>query len=171
MNDAFRPPPFLGARIELLRRAGRAIESSVSGRSMEPAIPSGAEIRIAPDSAVPRVGTTVAIVTPNGLVAHRLIAHGTFPWNRGFVLTQGDGSRLCDPPVPVHLVLGAVAAWRLDGEWRAVPPIHRTARATGHGAALWRRLVGLGFAVHPWLAGVLVRCSLRGRVPEARWSA
>jgi len=170
VSDALRPPPFLEARVELLRRSGQAIESAVSGRSMEPAIPSGAEIRIAPSPAVPPVGTPVAIVTPGGLVAHRLVARGCLPWNRDFVLTQGDGSRLCDPPVPVHLVLGAVAEWRLDGPWCAVPSIARTARATDRRAALWRRLVALGFAVHPWLAGALVRVSLRGRVPNVRWS-
>lgn len=170
LTDRYAPPAQLRARVDLLRRSGREIESLVSGRSMEPAIPSGAHIRIAPGAVPVAIGTAVAIVTPGGLVAHRLIARGRFPWNRRFVLTQGDGSRFCDPPVPAELVLGEITGWRESDSWRSVSPPAPTARAGGWRASAWRGLVGLGFAIHPRLATALVRASLRGRVPEVAWS-
>jgi hypothetical protein len=149
--DPYRPPDDLRARVELLRKGGHEIESVVEGRSMEPAIPLGARIRIMPAQRAPAVGTTAAIVTPGGLVAHRVIGRGRLPWNRRFVLTQGDGTVFCDPPIPVGLVLGEVRAWRHDGDWRT--------------------LVRSALVVHPRLAAVLVRWSLRGRVAPVRWSA
>jgi hypothetical protein len=169
VSDRYLPPPPLRARVDLLRRSGRAIESTVSGRSMEPAIPSGALIRIAPGSAPPPIGTAVAIVAPGGMVAHRLVARGRLPWNRRFVLTQGDGSRFCDPPVPAEAILGTVTAWRKAHAWHPVPPPAATARAAGGRATLWRWVVRVGFAIHPRLATALVRASLRGRVPDVAW--
>ncbi len=137
---------------------------------MEPAIPRGALIRIEPRPEVPAVDTTVAIVTPGGLVAHRIVGRGRFPWNRRFVLTQGDGSTLCDPPVPVDLILGSVTAWR-DDQWRTVPRRSSSARAISGRATLWRGFVRCALAIHPTLATALVRLSLRGRVKPVRWTA
>jgi hypothetical protein len=169
--DPYRPPDDLRARVELLRKGGHEIESVVEGRSMEPAIPLGARIRIMPAQRAPAVGTTAAIVTPGGLVAHRVIGRGRLPWNRRFVLTQGDGTVFCDPPIPVGLVLGEVRAWRHDGDWREVEGRSSGARAVARWATLWRTLVRSALVVHPRLAAVLVRWSLRGRVAPVRWSA
>lgn len=169
MSDGNTPPASLRARVDLLRRSGREIESRVSGLSMEPAIPSGAQIRIAPAAALPSVGTAVAIVTPGGLVAHRVVGRGRLPWNRRFVLTQGDGSRLCDPPIPAELILGTVTAWRQTDSWQRVPPPATTARAAGVRAMLWRWLVRASLVMHPRLATALVRVSLRGRVSNVAW--
>lgn len=171
MRERYRPPPQWRARIELLQRSGHEIESSVTGRSMEPAIPSGAHIRIVPSLALPPIGTTVAIVTPGGLVAHRLVARGRLPWNRRFVLTQGDGTAVCDPPLPAELILGTVTEWRLAETWYRVPPPAATARAAGLCGSLWRWLIRSSMAIHPRLATALVRLSLRGRVPEVAWPA
>jgi hypothetical protein len=168
-DDIYVPPQQLRARIDLLRRSGREIESVIDGASMEPAILSGARIRIEPRTALPSVGTTVAIVTPGGLVAHRLAARGSMPWNRRFVLTQGDGLVLCDPPVPIELILGPVTARHQDEEWRAVPPRSPLARAVTWRSSLWRTVVRLALALHPRLAAALVRISLRGRVSPVRW--
>jgi len=137
---------------------------------MEPAIPSGAPIRIEPRQEVPAVDSTVAIVTPGGLVAHRIVGRGRFPWNRHFVLTQGDGSTLCDPPVRVDLILGSVTVGR-DDEWHTVPRRSSSARATSARATLWRAVVRCALAVHPTLATALVRLSLRGRVKPVQWTA
>ena len=138
---------------------------------MEPAIPPGARIRIVPDRPSPAVGTTVAMVTPGGLVAHRVIGRGRLPWNRRFVLTQGDGTVLCDPPVPVELVLGEVRAWLYDGEWREVRSRSTSARAATMTASLWRTVVRGALMIHPRVAAMLVRGSLRGRVMPVHWEA
>jgi hypothetical protein len=157
------------ARVELLRKSERDVESVVQGRSMEPAIAVGDQIRIRPVQRMPDVGTAVAVVTPGGLVAHRVIDRGYLPWNRGFVLTQGDGTMLCDPPVPVSLVLGEVCVRRHDGGWQAIGPRAQSARSTACGARLWRFLVRCAFAAHPRMAAMLVRWSLRGRVAPVNW--
>ncbi len=169
MSERYSLPPHVRARVELLRRSGQPFESTVSGHSMEPAIPSGARIRIVPGSEVPPIGATLAIVTPGGLVAHRLIARGRLPWNRRYVLTQGDGSRFCDPPIPPELILGTVAEWRQTDSWHRVPPAATTAQAAGLRATLWRWVVRSSLAIHPRVATALVRASLRGRVPDVTW--
>ncbi len=166
--DAY-PPEDLRARVELLRKSGLEIESVVHGRSMEPAIRLGARIRVAANRREPAVGATVAIVTPGGLVAHRVIGRGRLPWNRRFVLTQGDGTVFCDPPVLEELVLGEVQAWRHDGDWQNVRPRASDARAVTMLATLWRAVVRSALIVHPRLASILVRWSLRGRVTPVRW--
>ena len=98
----------------LLARSGRIIESEISGTSMERTLPSGSKIRIQPLPAEEyRVGRIIAFVLSGTVFAHRIICR-----TRQGVLTRGDNRSLCDAPVPLDAVLGAVTEWFVDGEWQ-----------------------------------------------------
>lgn len=162
-------PSSLTARIELLKRTGRTIDSVVDGSSMEPAIPRGTRIRIRAQRALPPDGSAVAIMAPAGVVTHRLVCRGRLPWNRRYVLTQGDGTMLCDPPLPVDLLVGPAHVEGANGSYGAVPERRPSARAMRWRARVWRLLVRAAFLVHPRCAALVVRCSLRGRVERVQW--
>jgi len=159
----------LGARLELLKRAGRIIDSVVDGSSMEPAIARGTRIRIRAQTELPPDGTVVAVLAPGGVVTHRLVCRGRLPWNQRFVLTQGDGAMLCDPPANVGLLVGPVTMWSVGGDYCDIPERSRSARAMQWRAWLWRVLVRTAFVIHPVAANLLVRWSLRGRVEPVQW--
>lgn len=165
------PPGSLTARIALLKRTCRTIDSVVNGSSMEPAIPRGTRIRISAQSELPPNGTAVAIMAPAGVITHRLVCRGRLPWNRGFVLTQGDATMLCDPPLPIELLVGPVDVEHANGAYGAVPKRRASAPAMRWRSRLWRLLVRAAFVAHPICAAMLVRCSLRGRVERVQWPA
>jgi hypothetical protein len=98
----------------LLARSGKIIESEISGTSMGRALPAGTRIRIQPLPAGDYgVGQIVAFVRGSTIFAHR-IAYRT----KQGVLTRGDNHSWCDLPMPVDAVLGLVAEWWTNGEWR-----------------------------------------------------
>ena len=39
-----------------------------------------------------------------------------------FLITQGDGNWLCDPPVALETIAGRVDEFRVDDAWQAVGP-------------------------------------------------
>jgi len=164
-------PRSLTARIVLLKRTCQTIDSVVDGSSMEPAIARGTRIRIRAQTELPPDGTAVAIMAPAGVVTHRLICRGRLPWNRGFVVTQGDGTMLCDPPLPTDLLVGPVNVENARGVYGAAPERLDSAPAMRWRSRLWRMLVRVAFVVHPFCARLVVRCSLRGRVERVEWPA
>ena len=120
---------------------------------MAPTIPDGALIRVLPAPVEGcRVGMVVACLSEGGtLFAHRIVRRvrsGGQEW----LLTLGDGWRICDPPVPAGRVVGTVEAWRTDGDWTA-PVLAPTRRGA---AALLARgttaLVAASLHLHPQVA-------------------
>ena len=97
------------------------IFSDLRGSSMGAAIPDGARIRIRTgQDDLWHAGMVIAFLAGRRIMAHRIVYEGERGLARDFVLTQGDGNWLCDPPVNRSTVVGEVEAFFVDGEWRAV---------------------------------------------------
>lgn len=107
----------------LLQRTRRVIESEISGISMGSTLPAGTRIRIqCEDPASARRGAVVAIMAERGLIGHRLLWRGADRHGHPMVLTRGDGSPVCDPPVAAERILGEITHWHGASEWQPVPP-------------------------------------------------
>ena len=103
----------------LIRKSGGGFESTISGTSMQPTIPDGARIRISPpESGEYQVGQIVACVLGDSLFAHRIVYCGRSGRSGAYVLTQGDGWALCDPPTRKTAILGIVTEISKGGDWR-----------------------------------------------------
>ncbi|MEZ4768877.1 MAG: S24/S26 family peptidase [Caldilineales bacterium] len=126
----------------------RVFRWQLTGKSMEPTLPSGCEIEIVPLPARLPLGTVVVFANGSTLVAHRLVHR-----SRGHLVTQGDGRRQPDRwLVPAQLV-GLVDKARIDG--RLVWP------GRGEGVRRWR-WIGRAYA----LAGLR---RLRHLLPFSGW--
>src|SRR5690606_21872017 len=117
-----------------------------------------------------RVDSVIAFVGGRGLVGHRVVGHGGRGEGGALLLTRGDGTLVCDPPIEPDRVLGEVIEWR-DGEtWRPVPtapPRGVLARGAAAGTLL---LVRTALALHPRLAAriaVLLAAVARRLSPPA----
>lgn len=137
----------------LLRRAGSVIESEIRGRSMGSTLVPGTRIRIRcgtgtdyPD------GTVVAFIGGRGLVGHRVVSRGRSRRGLAFLLTRGDGSLVCDPPVEPERLLGEIIEWQDGDTWRAVPSAPQVSVAGRGIAAANLLLVRLLLAVDAGLA-------------------
>jgi len=116
---------------------------------MGDSLPPGTRIRIAcreqPQYARGAIVTFLWGATP---VTHRVVGSGRQRRTREYLLTRGDRSALCDPPVAVTHVLGVVTECLQHGQW--LPP--------GQGPAqTWQRAFGRAFGevtleIHPTLA-------------------
>jgi hypothetical protein len=134
-------------------RPSEGLLSRVEGSSMAPTIPGGALIRVLPAPAEGcRVGMVVVCLSEGGtLFAHRVVRRvqrGGQEW----LLTLGDGWRICDPPVPASRVVGTVDAWRTDCDW--IAPVAAPTRR-GVAAVLARSstaLVAATLHLHPQVA-------------------
>lgn len=120
---------------------GGAMWIRARGRSMLPAIPSGAPVRVAPlERDLPRSGEVVLGVLPTGLPAlHRvreLVPTG--------VRLRGDNTLADDPVVPLDRILARVDLVCVDGE--VVPIEDRPRRSVRLGLARLATLVRLGIA-------------------------
>jgi hypothetical protein len=144
------------------RRSERGWESRVAGRSMAPAIPDGATIRIVPldPACALESGAVLACLSAgNTLFAHRLVRWQAWRGRR-FALTLGDGWRLCDPPTPAADVVGRVDQYHDGDDWRAPPeagPRRGLSAWLAHGSLA---CVSLALQVHPWLARRVAGCGL-----------
>jgi hypothetical protein len=137
----------------LLKRTRRVIESEISGISMGSTLPAGTRIRIqCEDPASARQGSVVAIMAERGLIGHRLLWRGTDRRGNPMVLTRGDGSPVCDPPVAADRILGEITHWYAAPEWRAVPPPPRPTPLRRASAALALTVVRMAVAVDVGLA-------------------
>jgi hypothetical protein len=112
------------ARLRAVTGNSRAvIHSVVRGTSMGIAIPDGARVRIRSGSDdMWRVGKVIAFLAGSRVMAHRVIYEGQRGPAKHFVLTQGDGNWLCDPPVNRSTVVGEVEAFAIGDEWHAIGP-------------------------------------------------
>jgi hypothetical protein len=120
-------PPWAPAINDLARlravtsKTSALIHSHVRGASMGAAIPSGARIRIrtGPEQTWQR-GQVIAFLAGSRVTVHRIVYEGQHGPARQFVLTQGDGNWLCDPPVNRSTVVGEVEAFSTGNEWHAI---------------------------------------------------
>lgn len=104
-------PEQLAAVSELWARAGRELRVRFTGRSMEPTIPSGAEVRlVCGEGGAP--GDIVAVRDAGGVIVHRVVAAGA---DGGWLVTRGDARWLPEaPPGGAAAVIGRVAAVQPD---------------------------------------------------------
>ena len=127
-------PAEFQALASLISRSRREIESTVNGVSMSPTIPHGARIKVCPpESPGYHVGQIVVCVIQNALYVHRIVYCGSSGRVEPFVLTQGDGWLLCDPPVRKSAIIGVVKEFSVEGAWH-VAAEHASRRP-------WRRAV------------------------------
>ena len=124
----------------LIRQNGFVFESRIAGNSMIPTLPPGTKIRIDGGSQAPEIGQVVAFRWGAGLTAHRVVVR-----NKGFIVTRGDGQKLCDPPVPLGDIVGVVNAWWNDNRWCDLPARPAPAAGDRAGLVLARALL----AIHP----------------------
>jgi hypothetical protein len=144
------------------------IFSDLRGTSMGPAIPDGARIRIrSGQDDLWHAGMVIAFLAGRRLMAHRIVYEGRRGLARHFVLTQGDGNWLCDPPVNRSTVVGEVEAFFADGEWRAVaaPRIRFCRRLV---ARLSQTLMSLALELSPasaiWISRAVSRLRMGPRL-------
>jgi hypothetical protein len=121
------PPSVTTGDLELFRvlakRSGQPVESELRGASMGLAIPDGSRIRIVySEGATWREGEVVAFLAGSRVMVHRVIHVGRRGPARRFLITQGDGNWICDPPVRIDTIAGRVEEFRLDNEWQDVGP-------------------------------------------------
>jgi hypothetical protein len=116
----------------------------VKGRSMEPALVEGDEVRLAPLRALPGEGEVVVTRgAAGGLLLHRVVAASRFA-----IVTRGDACGSDDRAVPVGHVLLRAVEMRRAGRTAAIPSapgaLHRLrARVARARAALrWGRAIG-----------------------------
>jgi hypothetical protein len=120
-------PPWAPAIDDLARlravtgRTHAVIHSDVRGASMGAAIPDGARIRIRSGPGnVWHAGKVIAFLAGSRIMVHRIVYEGRRGPARHFLLTQGDGNWLCDPPVNRSTVVGEVEAFSVGGEWQTI---------------------------------------------------
>ena len=90
---------------------------------MAPAIPDGARIHIrAGTEERCGVGDVIAFVGGSRVIAHRIVYEGRRGAARRFLVAQGDGNWLCDPPVNRSTVVGIVEGFSVGGDRRPVGP-------------------------------------------------
>jgi hypothetical protein len=101
-----------------LRGEGRCVESTVSGASMHPGLPSGSRIRIAlAPQPCGEPGQVVAYLVAGQVIVHRVFHCGRAGAARRHLLARGDATLVPDPPVEIAQVLGPVTGvWRTD-QW------------------------------------------------------
>ena len=123
------------ALASLLRKSA-GFESTIVGISMEPTIPNGANIRIRPlITSEYKEGQVVACVVGNSLFAHRIVYCGQGARSAAYILTQGDGWVLCDPPTPKNNILGMITEYSDGVIWRTP--------ATGRLRTPWKNMVSI----------------------------
>lgn len=113
----------LSAILTLFQKHQHTLETPLRGQSMGRTIPDGTRIRIqCTTSPTYTCGQIVAFTMENRVVVHRVVwcRHAT---RRGgqYLITQGDGMALPDPPVPVEAVLGTVTAMQAGAAWITPP--------------------------------------------------
>ena len=130
--------------LERYRSEGRSSWLAAEGRSMEPLIPAGSQLRIEFGATPVRLGEIVLFRRPSGAVAHRLVARYRTD-GRSMLVAKGDGEALADPPFAVDAVLGVVREVRLpDGRPGRVPMTGRRGAALAHVSRWSGRAARLG---------------------------
>jgi hypothetical protein len=121
------PAPITSSDLDLFRvvikRSGQPVESELRGTSMGLAIPSGSRIRIFPTEGTScRPGHVVAFLAGSRVMVHRVLYAGRRGRAQMFLITQGDGNWMCDPPVRLETIAGRVEEFCVNGTWQPVGP-------------------------------------------------
>ena len=144
----------------LLKRSGSCIESEIRGPSMGPTLPPGTRVRIrCGEDLTFEPGQIVAFLSEDRLIAHRLLGRGRHGRARGFLLTRGDATALCDAPVTATTVLGIVTGRLVGDEWGQVPPSPAPTPFT----RAMQAIANLLLDVHPALARLFALAAFRVR--------
>jgi hypothetical protein len=98
-----------------------SVESQLRGPSMGRTIPDGSRIRIA-NGVDWQAGDVIAFLAGSRIMVHRVVHVGRRGAAREFIITQGDGNWLCDPPVHRRFVAGVVREWHDGVAWKPVGP-------------------------------------------------
>lgn len=147
-------PELLAAVADLWTRGARELVVRLTGRSMEPAIPSGTEVRILCGESG-GVGDVIACREGAGVRVHRVVARAP----RGWILTRGDARWLPDAPLPGDdAVLGRVVAVKQGEVFAPTPPARP---APTRRLVLWPLVAAL--RVHPGAGGALLRGLVHAR--------
>jgi hypothetical protein len=116
-------------------------------------IPPGTRLRFRSRRSDARPGDVVVILAgPADLIVHRVVTQGWGPRARGYLLTRGDSSVLCDQPVAADAVLGVVEECLRGDRWHPVAPRpHRRLGVAVTAAVLQAVMVG-ALSLSPRLA-------------------
>jgi lactoylglutathione lyase len=168
----------------MLARAGAEVEAPIQGLSMHPTLPAGTRVRVNCGTSPVTRGDVVAAVSGGQLVAHRVVHVGRSGEAARFVITQGDGRTLADPPLERAAIMGVLAAAELGSDWVPIPPAPGRNWVSGWLARGHARLLSMALELNVSLAGTLgalapagKRGALRlhaalgrwGRLPLWRW--
>ena len=116
-----------------LARRGTPYETDLAGASMGAAMPDGARIRIAAHPGGEyRVGQVVAFLAGRRIMVHRVVHVGRSVAAHAYLITQGDGNWICDPPIAREAVAGTVGEYCVGDVWQVVRPARLSP---------WRRMV------------------------------
>jgi hypothetical protein len=114
------------ATLELLRRSGGEIESTVRGDSMGQTLPAGTRIRIACGPCADLAdGAAIAVVAGDMMIGHRLVGRCRDRRGREALLIRGDATIVCDPPIAPALIVGQIMFREVGSDWQPVPPAPR----------------------------------------------
>lgn len=152
--------------------ARKPVESQVQGTSMGAALPDGTRIRISPlaEGALPRPGQVIAFAAGSRIMVHRVAYLGRARAARGYLVTQGDGNWLCDPPIPLDAIAGLVVEFERSGEWVPVPGAAASASRRAV-SALSLAAVGAALELSPAFAARFARAMSYGRMSaRLAWS-
>lgn len=106
------------AMVALQKKSGRGFTSFIHGTSMEPTLADGAAIRVGPPEAAGHsVGQIVVCANAHKLIAHRVVYCKAQSGADSFLLTQGDGCLVCDPPIRNSMIQGVVVEANIEGLW------------------------------------------------------
>jgi catechol 2,3-dioxygenase-like lactoylglutathione lyase family enzyme len=161
------------------------LKALIQGLSMHPTLPAGTRVRVNCGTSPVTRGDVVAAVSGGQLVAHRVVHVGRSGEAARFVITQGDGRTLADPPLERAAIMGVLAAAELGSDWVPIPPAPGRSWVSGSLARGHARLLSMALELNVSLAGTLgalapagKRGALRlhaalgrwGRLPLGRWS-
>lgn len=167
----FVSPQDLSAIAELLKHSHAHVETQIQGGSMGAALPPGARVQLACRAGAHfEPGVVVVYVQDGGLIAHRLVRRGRSGRARDFLITRGDASATCDPPVPIAQAVGVVTGWRQREEqsWEPVGPATHPGGIGAWVTAADRLVIGGLLEIHPTLARAVARLARRLHGATAR---
>lgn len=165
---------YTSVALDLIRQslqAGATIRLPVAGTSMLPLLrPGDAVWLVAVDPALLQPGDLVAVLQPDRLLTHRLIAVGPHGWQ-----TKGDNNRHADPSVAITAIQGRIVSLERGGALiclhdRSWLLVNRLLGRIGWLEQRWQRLIhpksarlvyvgGAGFRlVIRTIVAVAVRC-------------
>lgn len=152
----------------LLTHRDRVVECVSTGDSMGSTLPPGTRLRFRCGRVDPRLGDVVVVLAgPTLLIVHRVVARGSGPRARGYLVTRGDSSILCDQPVPADAVLGVVEECRRETGWVPVGAYVPRGVATTLAADILRVVMLGALALSPRLA-IWVAAGSYGLVSRTR---